>query len=282
MKDISKVAVLAGVTTITGLLVVSLASAYEEGTAGKAIVEGSIAFKGTPPPPMVYPLNKHFDQDPDAKYCSRFDRDGKGNRIRQDITVNKGNLQDVVVYIQNITQGKPFTFNGTDVKIQGCRYLVQGGPSTFVGVVVKGAELRVLNEDPDASNQTLGSPYHFVHGYAVPESVDRIGSTIFNTPLPRRGQLFTDKIEKLNGSNSILLASDNHSFMMAWFYVVENPYYAIVGPNGKYVIDQIPAGKYMLLAWHPILGTQKKEIEVGPTGKITVNFEFFELTTHAK
>ena len=51
-------------------------------------------------------------------------------------------------------------------------------------------------------------------------------------------------------------------------------YYAIVEPEGIYAINQVPPGKYNLIAWHPVLGTQEKKIEVGSTGQVTANFEF--------
>ena len=70
------------------------------------------------------------------------------------------------------------------------------------------------------------------------------------------------------------LECDQHNYMKIWFYPIKNPYYAIVTPTGTYSIDQVPAGNYKILAWHPILGTQEKEIVVNATGKITVNFEF--------
>jgi hypothetical protein len=62
-----------------------MALAYEEGEAGKAVVEGIITFKGVPPLPKLYPFDKH----PDAKYCSQFDSDGKGNRVQHQVRVNR-------------------------------------------------------------------------------------------------------------------------------------------------------------------------------------------------
>ncbi|MBI1823766.1 MAG: hypothetical protein HY200_02155 [Nitrospirae bacterium] len=70
------------------------------------------------------------------------------------------------------------------------------------------------------------------------------------------------------------LQMDQHNYMNAYFYPIENPYYAIIGPSGSYAIDRIPPGKYKIIAWHPILGIQEKEIEVGSTGKVVANFEF--------
>ena len=72
----------------------------------------------------------------------------------------------------------------------------------------------------------------------------------------------------------VKLECDQHNYEQVFFYQVENPYYAIVGPDGTYVIDRVPAGKYEMIAWHPTLGMQTQTIEVGASGKVTANFEF--------
>ncbi len=267
-----KTVALVGVATITGFLATSVASTYEEGKEGETVVEGTIIFKGTPPYPRLFTMGVSAR----SSFCSQVDYDGFGNRLLREVTVSNSHLQDVIVYIQNIAKGKPFKFNGTDVKIDHCRLLVQGGPSTFVGVVAKGAEFRVLNEDADPSDPLSvdGVLYH-PHTYNMIS--DSSMRTIFSKVLVTKGQMLNYKIKPiaLKKSNIMFYEDDSHPYMQAWFYAVENPYYAIVGPNGTYIIDQVPPGKYKLIAWHPILGAQEKEIEVGVTGKVTTNFEFY-------
>src|SRR3990172_1303231 len=96
MRAMFRIIVLVYVAAITVFLAISIALAYEEGNAGEAVVEGIITFKGTPPPPKLFPLRKF----PNTKFCSQIDTDEKGNRILREVTVNNGNLQDVVVYIE--------------------------------------------------------------------------------------------------------------------------------------------------------------------------------------
>ena len=53
--------------------------------------------------------------------------------------------------------------------------------------------------------------------------------------------------------------------MQTWGLPITNPYYAVVGEDGKFELKDVPAGKYKLVAWHPALNKAKvmeQEIEV--------------------
>jgi plastocyanin len=41
-----------------------------------------------------------------------------------------------------------------------------------------------------------------------------------------------------------------HSDMSAIVMVLDNPYFAVPGPDGHYRIENIPAGTYTVVAWH--------------------------------
>jgi len=70
------------------------------------------------------------------------------------------------------------------------------------------------------------------------------------------------------------LECDQHNYMNTWFTPVKNPYYAIIGEGGTFSIDQIPPGKYTVVAWHPILGKSEQEITFTAGGKQKADFEF--------
>jgi hypothetical protein len=201
--------------------------------------------------------------------------DGKGNRIQHLVMVGKdGGLSDVVVFIKGIEKGKAFKFDGTDVVSDVCRFLVKG-PSGFVGVVTQKDPFRVTNLDADPSDpKSVDGVLHNPHTYNVYDSNSR---TIFNKPLPNKGQTMEYKFKKIDLKRSpvVFLQCDQHNFMEAWFYEMENPYFAVVGKEGTFTIDNIPPGEYELVAWHPMaddLKTQKIKVDGG--GKATANFEF--------
>ena len=61
--------------------------------------------------------------------------------------------------------------------------------------------------------------------------------------------------------------------MFAWVTVVDSPYFAVTGKDGKFTIKNVPPGKYTLEAAHRKLGTQTADIEVTDSGA-TQNFTF--------
>jgi hypothetical protein len=275
MRKVVNIGFLAAVIGL-GLLWVGSLNADEGGKYTEAPVSnggtltGKITFKGTPPPPKEFDLNKF----PQPKYCGQVDNDGKGHRLFHEVNVSNGMLADVVVYIDDVKSGKPFKFKGTDVKANLCRFLVQDGPSELVGVVENKNEIRVLNTDADPSDpKSASGVLHNPHGYEVK---GHSSSTLFNKPLPNKGQTLDEKLHFHKHGSSMLMQCDQHNFMNAYFLPVENPYYAIVGKDGTFSIDGIPPGDYEVEAWHPILGDQEQKITVAANGKVTANFEFTE------
>ena len=250
-------------------LSLTAALAYEEApVSGGGSVSGKISFKGTPPAPKLF----DFAKFPQQSYCSKADSDGQGHRILREVKVKDGALGDVVVFIEGIEKGKAFKFTGTDVNTDICRFLVQGGPSTMVGVVMNKTEMRVTNKDADPSDpKSADGVLHNPHGYEVKGDTS---STLFNKPLPTKGMVMTQKLIFRRPKSFVMIQCDQHNYMNAWFHPVDNPYYAIVGDDGKFSIDDIPPGSYEIYAFHPILGTNEQKLTVAAGGKASVNFEF--------
>jgi hypothetical protein len=105
-------------------------------------------------------------------------------------------------------------------------------------------------------------------------------ATIFNIGLPNKGDKL-DKPLKPNspkpGESVFRMQCDQHDFMQVWALPITNPYYAVVGEDGKFEIKDVPAGKYKLVAWHPALNKGKvieQEIEVKDGAAANAKFEF--------
>jgi len=251
------------------LAAVSVRAEYAEApVADGGTLTGKVTFKGAVPAPKTFAFAKF----PNPNFCDKTDSDGKGNRVVQEVKVGKDNaLKDVVVYIEDIEKGKPFKFDGTDVKANGCRFLVQG-PSTFAGVVVKKAEIRIENTDADPNDPKAATGVlHNPHSYEV---VGDQNSTIFNLPLPEKGQVIKKPVTIRKKDSIFKLECDQHNFMQAFFQPVTNPYYAIVGDDGTFSIDGIPPGTYEVYAWHPTLGKQEAKVTIAAKAQAKADFAF--------
>jgi plastocyanin len=66
---------------------------------------------------------------------------------------------------------------------------------------------------------------------------------------------------------------DVHPWMFAWVSVFDSPYYSLSGKEGKFVIKNVPPGKYTVEADHRKLGALTRDVEVKDSD-VTVNFTF--------
>src|SRR5689334_21004177 len=96
------------------------AGAYESGTvADGATVRGKITFTGTVPDPIEFDLRRYLD----SVYCGALS-DGNGHRLLKEVTIGPaGGLKDVVVVLEGIERGKPFTFTDAEVEANLCQFL---------------------------------------------------------------------------------------------------------------------------------------------------------------
>jgi hypothetical protein len=221
--------------------------AYEIITVdGGGVISGKVRFKGTPPSPRKMLLTK------DKQAC------GAGYREVEEVSVSNGALRNVVVVIEDIKAGKAWPQEppeGYVIDQKGCRFI------PHLQVVPKGAKVTIINSDP------------VLHNIHAREIIGRVKRTVFNIAQPLEGQKTTRKLRMRRG-DSIKLECDAHDFMHAWMYTPDNPYYALVGGDGSFSVEDVPPGKYGVKAWHPTLGTKKTEINVSAKEKVEVSFEF--------
>ena len=162
---------------ITGLcMVFSASSAW--GYAVKEIadggtVEGTVTLSGAVPDPKAYNLVIF----PDPEYCGRISN-GNGWRLLRDFLVNEqGRVMNVVVLLEGVKEGKPFSLSVPRVEARDCRF------SPFTTIVRSGHGIEVVNMDP------------VMHDIQAYETSTAMGTRVlFNSPLPfnqrhRRGDL---------------------------------------------------------------------------------------------
>ena len=225
---------------------------------------GKISFTGDVQAPKVFKVEKT------PEIC------GADDRLLYEVTVNGGNLQDVVLALEGVKSGKPFAnfaitgpppgtrqlsgtndkFMGTTLKPQKCIF------GAFTGVIAAGSVIRFDNFDPVK---------HSPHTYEVR---GRVRDSLHNQDLEGNGFLKLGIRFKKDTAKVIKLECDQHNHMQNWFYRVENPYFAFSAADGTYEITGVPPGTYKLIAWHPIFGEQDTEVTIEAGRGTEADFEF--------
>jgi len=63
-----------------------------------------------------------------------------------------------------------------------------------------------------------------------------------------------------------------HSDMSATIVVFDHPYYTVPSTDGSFALDNVPAGRYRLSAWHERIGENVTPIVVTPGGTARASF----------
>ncbi len=237
---------------------------YEEGdVSGGGSISGAVALKGDPPAPIMEDLNKGKN----AEFCSTHpDTKEGGIRPRVKVVAPGGKLNGAVVFIENIEKGKKWDTATINFDFKTCDIFPKVSIVRKTPKGMKEGLVSVTNHDPDI--------LHNPHGYSV---VGANRKTLFNKPLPSKGDVAdvtkSFKRFKQKKDKHFFLQCDQHNFMEADARIVWNPYYSVTGADGSFKIDNIPAGKYKVTAWHPYIGEVSSEVTVAGGADAKQNFE---------
>ena len=228
------------------------ASAYDTVVvADGAVLRGRVTFLGAAPAPKEFELRRF----PDRAFCGAIS-DGDGHRFLKEVNVGQGGgLKDVVVVVEGVQSGKPFTFASAQVEANVCQFL------PFVTVVSDKRQLTVTNRDPVS---------HDIQGYAY----DHAGVDIVLHRPSLRATGTTDIVHLVKGRKVFTMQCGMHPYMQSWGYAIDNPYYAVTDQDGSFSIGDLPHGTYHVKAWHPILGFQERELTLAPNGTTTLDVQF--------
>ena len=218
---------LAGLFAIVSALAFTVsAEAYEPtNVTDGGTISGMVTFNGAVPTKKIIPTK-------DLSVC--------GNPRDEpliDVGADKA-VQNAVIYLVDVAKGKDWPPAGKTPELDNvkCRF------EPAVQVIPAGP-LNVVNTDP---------VLHNTHGY--------YGSrTAFNLALPNQGQSIPTDLKR---PGIVRVDCDAHGWMEGWIYVVDNPYYAITGADGKFTIADVPAGTYKLVAIQPYTGPTETTVTV--------------------
>jgi hypothetical protein len=207
-----------------------------------------------------------FSKFPNPKFCPKIPKKelSQGDkRVLKTIEVGKdGGLKAAVVAVTDV-EDKAFTdgYKGTEVVAEFCEF------QPYTGVVVKQKNFHVENHDNDPDDpKSVKGVLHNPHSFEV---MGASSTTIFNIGLAEKGSKL-DKpavLRKDKQGSMMRLQCDQHEFMQSFFLPVSNPHYAVVKEDGSFEIQNVPAGKHKIVAWHPFAGKVEAEVDVPEGGK---------------
>lgn len=229
-----------------GLPLTAGAAAYKVVDVGNGgSVSGKVTFSGKDPAPKNFLITK------DPETC------GEGERLIDFVKVNNGALNDAVVYLDKVKEGKDFPtdLSNTVLDQKGCEF------NPFMGVMKNDAKLKVKNSDP---------VLHNIHTYEI---IGKAKKTVFNVSQPSDLKEINKKV-KLKRGTAMKMECDAHDFMHGFTFVAKSPYFSVVKADGSFSIDGIPPGDYTIKAWHGTLGEKKGKVKISAGGKASIDFGF--------
>lgn len=181
----------------------------------------------------------------DCEFCRKF-----GLRSEALLQGPRGGLQNVVVYLSGIRQGKAAPAEVPTMAEDRCTF------SPHVLSMGLG-KLRLLNRDP------VLNTFH-----AVELST---GRTIFNIGMPRKDQ---QALRRVRRPGVIKMLCDVHPWEVGYVLGFEHPYHAVSDARGRFTLDQVPPGRYTLGLWHEQLGRRSREVQLGPGAHLKLELTY--------
>lgn len=212
--------------------------------AGGATVTGKISFAGTPP--AMETLKMDADN-----YCKT---NHPAPVKSQEVVVNNGALEWVMVYVKSgLPAGTKYPMPADPVTLdqQGCMYT----PHVFG--VRAGQKVKIVNSD---------ATLHNIHPLPAVNAQ-------FNIGMPLKGMTQEKAFDKPE-LPPFHIKCDVHKWMSSYCGVFDNPFFAVSDKDGNFKITGLPAGTYVIEAWHEKLGTQVQNVTVTGTETKTADFSF--------
>jgi hypothetical protein len=197
--------------------------------ANGGTVEGKVEFTGPKPPARKVVPTK------DTAVC------GGAREVEQiQLSPDKG-VADAVVWVKKVEKGKAWDKPAAPPALRNtnCDF------RPYVQVVQLRSDVELVNDD---------AVFHNLHSF--------LGKvTVHNVSLPKNGRPVRRAFAE---PGMVRIECDAHSWMKAWVYVADSPYYAMTDKTGRFVIRDLPAGEYTLVAWHDYAGVSEVPVRIAP------------------
>lgn len=95
----------------------------------------------------------------------------------------------------------------------------------------------------------------------------------FNLGTWPKGEIKSFKFEKrCDKVCDAVMLCNVHPEMEAFVVIMQNPYFSTTDEEGKFTIEDVPAGEYTLCVWHPKRKAESMTVVVPDSGSVTLEF----------
>jgi hypothetical protein len=171
--------------------------------------------------------------------------------------VHNGGVMGAVVFLRGIDPhaAKPWDHPGVRIEFKDRELRVhQGKHVSSVGFVPVGGDIEFVNRDVD---------YHLLRAR---------GAAFFAAPLQVSNQSSRRTLAKAGVVD--LTSGAGYYWLHGHLFVAEHPYYAQTDADGRFRLEQVPAGTYELVCWMPSWVVTHREYD--PEAGIMVRYIWAE------
>jgi plastocyanin len=211
--------------------------------ATAAKVHGTVRFLGKKPAAKTILMNAE-------EACEKLH--DKPVHLQSVLTDADRNLANAFVYIKSGLEGKTFEPPKEAVVLdqKGCMFVPR------VMAIRAGQTLNVKNSDPVSHN---------IH--PVPQN-NREWNQQQSPGAP-------DLLRRFARAEAMIPVKCNvHSWMRSFIGVMEHPYFAVTGADGRFEWSSVPPGDYTVAVWHETLGELTEKITLSPKAEQDLKFAF--------
>jgi plastocyanin len=208
---------------------------------GGAVIRGSVRFEGKAPP------RKAISMTGEAA-CHKPNT----LTLTEDVIVAPGGgLRNVYVHVVSGLGDRVFAAPASPAVMDqaGCMFV------PHVLAVQSGQAITFQSSDP------------VLHNVRAVAKKNRA----FNVSMPGKGKSVNKWFSE---PEVVAIRCDVHAWMSGFIAVEGHPFHQVTGPDGSFSLEGLPAGEYVVEAWHEKLGAQRQTVKTADGQPGTIEFIF--------